>query len=242
MGVIISVCIALVLYEIIKIIVGKKPNKRIAKSLKRVSEYNIKGYFPVIIGVFIGFTIMSRHIAWAPAAAFVGGVLGFFAIKLFKKVSDKLNEDKKAGEVLLLYEIISKYADSGYSLYAALSTGIYFTDIIKEPLQKCINMWNQGPKKAIEGFKKETNTSESDALARIIERALDVGPEKMAELLSSESDTMERLRNMRVEQGFGTRLIVQTVYLALPGLALIGVTLVPVGYYIQKAITSIRIS
>lgn len=242
--VIISICAAYVIYEIMDFIIKKIFNHKMfrLRMKQRREEINIKEYYPVVLGAIIGFTIMSNYIYWAPAAAFIGGMVGFLIKKLFEKIVHKLNEDKKAGEVLLLYEIVSKYATSNYPLPVALSGSVYLTNLIREPLQKCVDTWKQGPQRALKRMGEEINTPESEALVSILLRAFEVGPANMAELLTHESEVMERLRNMRVEQGFSTRLIIQTMYLILPGLALVGVTLVAIGYHLQKAIMSIRLS
>ncbi len=240
--IIISICIAYVLYELIETIIKKISVHKLTGAGRRIEEKNIKEYFPVILGAIIGFMVMSKYIYWAPAAAYFGGMVGFLLKKFFVKITKKFNEDKKAGEVLLLYEIVSKYATSNYPLPVALSDSVYLTNLIRDPLQKCVDTWKQGPQRALKRLGEEINTPESEALVGILLRAFEIGPANMAELLTHESEIMERLRNMRVEQGFSTRLIVQTMYLVMPGLALIGVTLVAVGYHLQKAIMSIRLS
>ncbi|MCL4439640.1 MAG: hypothetical protein M1609_03310 [Firmicutes bacterium] len=86
------------------------------------------------------------------------------------------------------------------------------------------------------------NIPEGYALSRILQRAVVIGPAKLAEFLKQESMTMESIRQHRIEQGLGIRPLVQTLYLFFPGLALIGVTLLPIGYHVAKAIMSVKLA
>jgi len=208
---------------------------------KRADTFDKKEFYPVVAGVLAGFSIMSHDLRWAVFSAVAGGFIGHVGKKASKWFINKLMEEKRIGEILLLYEIISIYSHAGYSLYEALIAGSYMVSMVKKPLCKCINTWGQGPERSLKKMGEEIGIPEAKALASILQRALVIGPSKLAEYLSQESKAMENIRQYRIEQGLSVRPILQTLYLLLPGLALAGVTLLPVGYHISKAIMSVRL-
>lgn len=200
-----------------------------------------KEYYPALLGAALGFLLMAQFPPWALVSAGIGGILGQAGKSVFKWFAAKLTEEKRAGEVLLLYELIGVYASAGYSLYEALSASVYMVDLVGGPLRMCLRGWGQGPQRAMEKMGKEIGLPEADVLVKILQRAAEVGSERLAEFLRQESEVMENIRQYRVERGLGVRPLIQTLYLLFPGLALIGVTMLPVGYYISKTIMSIRL-
>lgn len=174
---------------------------------------------------------------------FAGAALGWLVGRLTGKAYLWLvREEQKAGEVILLGEIVSLYASSGYSLYDALSAGVYMVSLIRTPLQRCLRSWSQGPQRALWRFAQEVSLPEANILVSVLQRGVEIGAGNIASLLGQESYTMERTRQYRIKQGLSTRPIIQTLYLVFPGLALLGVTLLPVGYYVAKMITELRVS
>lgn len=213
----------------------------VARSRRGVSKVSGKEYYPALLGAAMGFLLMSKYPAWALVSAGIGGILGQAGKTVFRWFAAKLTEEKRAGEVLLLYELIGVYASAGYSLYEALSASVYLVDLIEGPLRMCLRGWSQGPQRALEKLGKEIGLPEADVLIKALQRAAEVGSERLAEFLRQESEVMENIRQYRVERGLGMRPLIQTLYLLFPGLALIGVTMLPVGYYISKTIMSIKL-
>lgn len=202
----------------------------------------IREYYPEILGAFLGFSIMSQQILWAILAGVVGTILGRLSKAAFRWFGRRLTEEKKIGEVLMLYDVISIYSAAGYSLHEALSASAYLVSILRRPLLRCIQSWGYGPQRALKKLGEEINVPEGYALSRMLQRAVVIGPAKLADFLKQESATMENIRQHRIEQGLGVRPLVQTLYLVFPGLALMGVGLFPVGYHIAKTIMSIKLT
>ncbi|MBM7854939.1 hypothetical protein JOC37_001319 [Desulfohalotomaculum tongense] len=216
------------------------PQKENIKKSKTTSV--IKENYSVIMGMFVGYIVMFQYPIWAVVCSLAGGFFVYIGKKAYVWFSQKLNEEKKASEVLLLYEMISIYSSAGYSLYEALTVSLYLLDVIKKPLQRCLTNWSYGPSRALEKFRKELDVPEADVLVGIMQRAVVIGAANVASFLSHESETMERIRQYRVERRLGVRPVIQAIYLILPGLALIGVTLGPIGYHIAKTIMSIKLN
>lgn len=233
--VLILMSIIIVTIQLLSLLIGAAPGR------VKINKFNYKPYLPVAIGALAGFSI-AGNIVYALLIAVFGGLVGLGGRKVFQWMYNKLTEEKKAGEILILYEIISVYSASGHSLYEALEGGRYLTSLIRKPIERCLSRWSFGPERALEKMGDEINNIEAQALVRILQRTLIVGPGKLAEFLNKESETMERLRQYRIEQGLSARPIMQTLYLLFPGLALVGVTLVPIGYYVQKSISSIKLN
>lgn len=239
---IISFSIFLATCQLLSLLISMASSGRTLKrGFDRFSGMDYKKYLPFVIGALLGFLVASS-VTHALITAVAGGLLGLGGRKLYQWMHNKLTEEKKAGEILILYEIISVYSATGYSLYEALVAGKYLTGLIRKPLERCLNRWSFGPQAALEKLSEEISGPEARALARILQRALVIGPGKLADFLEKESDTMEKLRQYRIEQGLSARPIIQTLYLLFPGLALMGVTLIPIGYYIQKSITAIKLN
>ncbi|MGB9804425.1 hypothetical protein [Desulfofundulus sp.] len=238
----IFVTIAYVTGRILELLADRRYHRRIGRiGAGKLENVDRKKMYPVMVGALIGYSIASPNLLLAVPCAVSGGLLGYLGVVAYNWFVKKLTEEKKAGEVLLLYEVVSVYAVAGYSLYEALTAGAYLVRLIKDPLRRCLNSWGQGPERALQKLGKELGLPEADALVRILQRALVIGPGRLAEYLSQEGKTMENVRQFRIERGLGVRPIIQTLYLLLPGLALVGVTLMPVGYHISKLIMSIKL-
>ncbi|MGB9793352.1 MAG: hypothetical protein ACPLTR_12390 [Thermacetogeniaceae bacterium] len=214
-----------------------------AKPRRRRPEPGVSGreFYPAILGGAAGFLLMAKFPQWAFVFAGLGCIAGQAGKSVYRWFERKLSEEKRSGEVLLLYELIGVYASAGYSLYEALSAGAQLVDLIGEPVRKCLRSWGQGPQRALEKMGKEIGLPEAEALAKILQRATEVGSEKLADFLRQESEVMESVRQYRVESGLSVRPLIQTLYLLFPGLSLVGVTMLPVGYYISRTIMSIRL-
>jgi len=192
------------------------------------------------IAAIVGFSIAPNDSLLGIAFALYGVFFLILIKKVLATIRKKLTEEKRSGEILFMYEIISIYTNAGYSLYEALCACQQYVKYNKDALNKCIMLWSQGPEKALKLFTQEVNNPEAEILSGILQRAVTIGPAKMTNVLHSESTTMEKLRLMRVEQGLGVRSIIQTIYLVFPGLALLGVTLLPIGFYITQQIRSLH--
>lgn len=234
----IFVSVTVVTLEVLKFMVGKISPRRLA----RKKSIDLKQYYPEILGGLIGFTVLSDYPVWAVSATVGGGAIGHFGKVAYSWLVGKVTEEKRVGEILLLYEIISIYSSAGYSLYEALSVSVYLMDLVEKPLRKCLQSWGQGPQRALQKLGEELNVPEGKALSRILQRAVVIGPGRLTDFLDRESATMESVRQYRVERGLGVRPIVQTLYLVFPGLALMGVTLFPIGYHIANMIMSVRLN
>ncbi|MGI9951290.1 hypothetical protein V3F56_02920 [Moorellaceae bacterium AZ2] len=213
--------------------------------IRTLQEVPWEEYYGGVAGATGGFVVLAQF-PYGIWKGFIGAALGWLLGRLMGKaylwLKRKVQEERKAGEVILLGEIISLYASSGYSLYDALSAGVYMISLIREPLQRCLRSWSQGPQRALQRFAEEVNLPEANILIGVLQRGVDIGAGNITSLLSQESYTMERIRQYRIEQGLSTRPIIQTLYFLFPGLALLGVTLMPVGYHIAKMITGLRLS
>lgn len=212
------------------------------RRLARKESIDLKQYYPEILGGLIGFAVLSDYPVWAVLATVGGGAVGHLGKAAYRWLVGKVTEEKRVGEILLLYEIISIYSSAGYSLYEALSVSVYLMDLVEKPLRKCLQSWGQGPQRALAKFGEELNVPEGKALSRILQRAVVIGPGRLTDFLDRESATMEVVRQYRVERGLGVRPIVQTLYLVFPGLALMGTTLFPIGYHIANMIMSVRLN
>jgi len=232
--------IVVVVWLVLGLLLERIPHRRMLRVSRKTKDK--KKYYPAVIGAMVGFFVVGQYTVWAIVGVVVGGIAGQVCRVFYMWVVNKITEDKKAGEVILLYEIVSAYTSAGYSLYEALSAGVYLVNLIEKPLKRCLDRWGQGPQRALERLGDELKGQEAKTLVKLLQRAVIVGPEKMKEFLSRESMVMERLRRYRAERSLGVRPIIQTLYLVFPGMALLGVTLMPIGYHIIQAIMSIRLS
>lgn len=220
---------------------GVAKRKPLVKAQEAFEKAKKKEFWPEVAGAVIGFGLAPDDLLLAFALALNAVFFVIVTKKLLIYVQRKFTEEKRAGEILLMYEIISIYIGAGCSLHQALSACENFIKFNRAALRKCLLIWSQGPEIAIREFAREVNNPEADILSGILQRAIVIGSEKMAKVLSEESMTMEKMRQMRIEQGLGAKSIVQTLYLILPGLALLGVTFAPVGYYIMNQIRTLHI-
>jgi len=230
------ISIIVILLQLVKFI--PKPRKRGPK----VNLDNKKKHLPELIGGLMGFSVMSQNLICAIPCGILGAGLGLGSRKLYNWFFHKLTEEKKSGEILMLFEVISVYSLAGYSLYEAISASLYFANLTKKPLQKCLRQWGQGPERALKKMAEDIGSIEAETLSKILQRAITVGPNRLADFLSQESATLEKIRQYRIEKGIGARPLIQTLYLLFPGLALVGVTLLPIGYHISQTIMSVNLS
>lgn len=220
---------------------GVAKERPLAKMRETIREARKKEFWPEVAGAIVGFGLAPDDLLAGIAFALNGVFFVILAKKLLIHLQKKLTEERRAGEVLLMYEIISIYTKAGCTLQEALNACENFVKFNRSALRKCLLNFNHEPSKALREFAKDVDNPEADILSGILQRAVVVGASKMADILSEESMTMERMRQMRIEQGLGAKAVVQTLYLILPGLALLGVTMAPIGYYIVMQIKSLHL-
>lgn len=235
--------IIMLIFNVIQPLINKIPGKKIIRFKPNKDRViNKKELFPLVLGGMLGFTVLSQYPIFAVAGIIFGAFLGRLGFKGYNWFYQKLTDEKKISEVLMLYEVISIYANAGYSLYEALNASLYLANLTRKGLQICLRNWGAGPQRALKKISEELNSPEADTLVRILQRAVVVGPSKLSRFLEQENEVMEKIREYKVEQGLGVRPIILTLYLILPGLALMGVTAFPVGYHIAKMISGIKLN
>lgn len=238
----VSIAVAVVVLQGLLALLNRYKPRHIRKT--GLQEEKKKDYYPALIGAALGFFAFAQSLQtlWvAFAAAFIGGIIGRLMVIAYRWLKRKVTEERRAGEVVMLGEIIHLYAASGYTLYDSLSASVYVVNLIREPLQKCLRTWAQGPQRALKRMQEEINLPEANILGGILQRAVNIGAGSVSELLGHESYVMDRIRQYRIEQGLTTRPIIQATYLIFPGFSLLGVTLIPVGYHVAKMIMGIHL-
>jgi hypothetical protein len=205
-------------------------------------ELKVKEYRLVLIGAILGFIALIQYPPWFFFGAWFGSISGYGYIKLRQIFEKKRKQNLRRREILLVYETVSMYSALGYSLYECLSNAMTLVDEIKVPLERCLRFWGQGSQRALMRFGKDVDLPEADVLVGILQRAANIGIESVSHILAQEGNTMEKIRAFRAEQELSKRPIILTVYLFLPGIAFLGATLMPVGYYITQMIQSINLS
>lgn len=236
------ICIFLVVWNVMALIFRAMSGKKLG--VRKGSPFDLgklfRQYYSEITGALIGFAVLfNGNIPFSVAGIFCGAAIGHTVKVFYGWFTEKLHEEKRLGEIITAYNILSTYAASGYSLYDGLNATAYLGNITAAAFRECVAEWGQGPARALDKLGKGLIRPEGVGLARILQRAYAVGPGKMAAFLEYESTALEEITIQNIQQGFSARALVQTLYLALPGLALVGVTMLPAGYHLTRAIMGV---
>jgi len=209
-------------------------------SLKSNKPPTIKDYIPAMIGAAVTFLLMCHSSLWAGLSVPIGASIGLLGKRLYDWFLKSAAEERRQGEVLLLYELLSIYTSNDYPMYESLDASSQLVTYLEKPIHRLLTRWGQGTDRALDMFKDELHCPEGDILVNIIKKAVVVGPKNLSAFMEGESKVMETLREFRAEGSLSIRPILQALYMALPGLALLGVTLLPIGYHIAHMISSLR--
>ncbi|GBF34643.1 hypothetical protein DCCM_3763 [Desulfocucumis palustris] len=167
-----------------------------------------------------------------------GLMVGFGVAKFLGNTKRTIDYRTKVKEISILYDSIDLFSDS-HSIHQALAKAGELTPSIRDSVEKCVNRWPQGPVKALHHFAKEVNFPEAEILAAVLQHITLSGKSEKSGLLSEESAKLEERLRRNYEKEIAARPLYQTIYLALPGFALVGIVLFPIGYKAIKMIESL---
>ncbi|GBF33619.1 hypothetical protein DCCM_2725 [Desulfocucumis palustris] len=168
----------------------------------------------------------------------VGLMVGFLVAKFLGNTKKTIDYRTKVKEISILYDSIDLFSES-HSIHQALAKAGELTPSIRDSVEKCVNRWPQGPVKALHHFAKEVNFPEAEILASVLQHITLSGKSEKSGLLSEESAKLEERLRRNYEKEIAARPLYQTIYLALPGFALVGIVLFPIGYKAIKMIESL---
>lgn len=142
--------------------------------------------------------------------------------------------------LVLLHEVVDLYAQAGYPLSETLAMAKEVIPEFRAELERCLRLWPQGPQRALVRLGEEIGVEGAPILTSVLQAVLEVGEGRLAGALSQEGGTLARLEELAAEEEIGLRPLYQSLYLALPGLAVSGLVAVPLLYRVVEQVMSVR--
>lgn len=190
--------------------------------LKSKSQLDQKGKLIILtIALLIagtGNSILSSFKLFA-----YGIVAGLIFLIVFLKYRNDAIRVKKLKEVVILFESVELYTKSGYTLYQALKVAKQLTSRIRPSIDKCLNAWSRGSKKALEILQNELGMPESDTLILLLAHMETAGRKELEGLLKREAVNIDHLQNIKKKIKIANRPLILMVYRMLPLFSILGI-------------------
>lgn len=152
----------------------------------------------------------------------------------------KAERVRRLRALVLLHEVVDLHVQAGYSLQEALAAAAECVPEYAPQLERCLRRWPQGPARALLLLGEELGVEGAEVLAAVLQGVLEAGEGRLAGALAEEGGVLARLEELAAEEQVGLRPLYQTLYLALPGLAVSGLMAVPLLYRVVERITAVR--
>lgn len=187
-------------------------------------------------------TVAVWDLPSAPVAFGLAAMLGASAFYARRIIHERRLRWARLRAVSVLYDAVDLYAHAGYPLPDALLAAAAILPAIAPELRTCLRKWPQGPHRALADLGTDLALDEATMLASVLQHVVDMGPARLAGALASQAGTLSRLEEYAVEQQLSLRPLYQTLYLAIPGFALIGALTVPLGFHAIRLISQLQVN
>lgn len=209
------------------------------ENIPRIKSKELNILYGPFIGLFFGFTII-----WGTGAStliciflmFLGLGVNIFLKNSFKKT----NESRLRAELAILYEIIEFYMAAGYTLPQSMQLSSAILPRLNPIVQRVLNLWPQGPTRALQIFADEIHLSEAEVLTSILTYIEETGYQQGKTAIAEEARQLELVRRTMSEMAIINKPLFYSVYRILPVAALGGVVLGPLVYRLTTLLNMVQ--
>lgn len=177
----------------------------------------------IIVGMAVAFAGTSNSIKQATKLLFWGLFIGLFIVYIYQKTIAAAIRAKKLKESAILFEAIELYSKAGYSLYQAINASKVLVDEIRPAVDKCLNYWGAGPKKALQKLQDEIGLEEIDTLVLLLMNIESTGGKDLGGTISQVVFNMEDLQKMKTQIKISNRPLMFVIYRMLPLASIVGI-------------------
>jgi Flp pilus assembly protein TadB len=204
-------------------------NKLTTKDETQIKAKELNILYGPFIGLFFGLTIIWGTGASSMICIFLM-FLGFGVNVFLKDNFRKTDESRLRAELAILYEIIEFYMAAGYTLPQSIHLSSAILPRLRPITQRVLNLWPQGPNRALQIFADEIHLSEAEVLTSILTYIEETGYEQGKSTIAEEARQLELVRRTMSEMAIINKPLFYSVYRIFPVAALGGVVLGPLVY------------
>ena len=205
-------------YRIKKIIEKIKRYFRNKKTLVLSKKEKI-----IMFAMAIALAGTVKNIKQVPKFMFWGLFFGLIVIIIYQKTIVVATRAKKLKEAAILFEAIELYTKAGYSLYQAIRASRVLVDEIRPAVDKCLNYWGAGAKKALQKLQEELKLEEVSTLILLLINMESSGTKELDGAIGKVVFSMEDLQKMKTQIKISNRPLIFVIYRMLPLASIAGI-------------------
>lgn len=199
----------------------KRLLSQIKLSIKELSKGELVIVF--IVGILIALT--TKDMRELPKLFTMSMFISFGIIKVIKKIKKQAARAGKLKEAAVLFEAVELYCKAGYTLYQALNAAKLLTRKIRPDIERCLNYWGAGAKKALKNLQEELNLPEAQTLILLLMHLESAGVKDLENILKREAYNVEEMQHLKTELKLKNRPLILMVYRFLPLFSVLGIVL-----------------
>jgi|GEM_PF-2457438 len=146
---------------------------------------------------------------------------------------------RKMRETAVLYLMVDMHLRSGYTMSQSLRGAMAMTPGLARQINKCLEMWPDGPVQALEYLRKSINLNEADTLISVLIHAMDLGSSSLGGAMEEGSRQLQNLQRALVRTQAAGRPVAFSFFRLLPLLGCLGIVVGPLLVQLTKAMTQI---
>lgn len=137
---------------------------------------------------------------------------------------------RRVKEIAVFFEALELYLRAGYALPQGMRAAAALVPGIRRAVERCLDYWPSGPRKALAVLQKELGAPEAEILVSLLLQIEAVGIKDLEGVVRREARNLERLQRMRAEARLASRPVYVMVYRFLPLAATLAITAGPMLY------------
>lgn len=221
---------------------GDRAGRRLARLVRRArprgpARAADRGELAALAAGAVLLLLVARTASQAAALGFSGAVLGLAVARFVRRARKEVVRQKKLREIAVFFEAVELYLRAGYSLPQAMWAASLLAPGLKDAVDRCLERWPQGARRALERFERDLGVSEAQILVSLLLQIEAVGIKNLEGVVRREAHNLDRLRRLRAEARIASRPVYYMVYRFLP---LAATLVILVGPLLYRTLTVMR--
>jgi hypothetical protein len=185
----------------------------------------------VSLGLLLAGGALLAGVAQSPGQVvtlfLAGAAVAAVLLEIGRRAKRRAEHNRRVKEIAVFFEALELYVRAGYALAQAMRAAAVLVPGIRKAVERCLDYWPSGPRKALMVLQRELGVPEAEILVSLLIQIEAVGMKDLEGVMRREARNLERLRRMRAEARLASRPVYIMVYRFLPLAATLAIVVGP---------------